>query len=135
MQQYLLIIYIEPALLQALPSEEFNRLMRDCLAHADQLQAEGTLLIAQKLQPVDTAQTLRVRDGQSRVLDGPFAETRELLAGFNLIRARDRDDAMRIARQFPWARFGSIEVRPLEDMDAERERCGAPAAAMAAAAP
>ena len=97
------------------------------------LQAEGTLLAAQKLQPVDTAQTLRVRDGHSRVLDGPFAETRELLAGFNLIVARDRDEAMRIARDFPWARFGSIEVRPLEDMDAERERCGAPAAAMAAA--
>jgi len=135
MQQYLLLIYIEPALLQALPTEEFNALMRDCLAHADQLQAEGTLLAAQKLQPVDTAQTLRVRDGHSRVLDGPFAETRELLAGFNLIRARDRDEAMRIARDFPWARFGSIEVRPLEDMDAERERCGAPAAAMAAAAP
>ena len=85
MQQYLLLIYIEPALLQALPTEEFNALMRDCLAHADQLQAEGTLLAAQKLQPVDTAQTLRVRDGHSRVLDGPFAETRELLAGFNLI--------------------------------------------------
>src|SRR3984893_13896635 len=135
MQQYLLLIYIEPALLQALPIEEFNALMRDCLAHADKLQAEGTLLAAQKLQPVDTAQTLRVRDGNSRVLDGPFAETRELLAGFNLIVARDRDEAMRIARDFPWARFGSIEVRPLEDMDAERERCGAPAAAMAAAVP
>ena len=111
MQQYLLLIYIEPALPQALPTEEFNALMRDCLAHADKLQAEGTLLAAQKLQPVDTAQTLRVRDGHSRVLDGPFAETRELLAGFNLIVARDRDDAMRIARDFPWARFGSIEVR------------------------
>ena len=135
MQQYLLLIYIEPALLQALPIEEFNALMRDCLAHADKLQAEGTLLAAQKLQPVDTAQTLRVRDGNSRVLDGPFAETRELLAGFNLSVARDRDEAMRIARDFPWARFGSIEVRPLEDMDAERERCGAPAAAMAAAVP
>ncbi|ECH9271849.1 YciI family protein, partial [Salmonella enterica subsp. enterica] len=82
MQQYLLLIYIEPALLQALPIEEFNALMRDCLAHADKLQAEGTLLAAQKLQPVDTAQTLRVRDGHSRVLDGPFAETRELLVGF-----------------------------------------------------
>lgn len=51
MQQYLLLIYIEPALLQALPTEEFNALMRDCLAHADKLQAEGTLLAAQKLQP------------------------------------------------------------------------------------
>ncbi|WMJ67660.1 YciI family protein [Stenotrophomonas sp. 24(2023)] len=132
MQQYLLLIYIEPALLQALPSEEFDALMRKCLQHADQLQAEGTLLAAQKLQPVERAQTLRVRDGTPRIIDGPFAETRELLAGFNLIVARDRDHAMRIAQAFPWARFGSIEVRPLEDMDAERERVGAPAATAAA---
>ena len=135
MQQYLLLIYIDPSLLRTLPIDDFNTLMRDCLAHADKLQAEGTLLAAQKLQPIESAQTLRVRDGHSRVLDGPFAETRELLAGFNLIVARDRDEAMRIAQGFPWARFGSIEVRPLEDMDAERERCGAPAAAMAAAVP
>jgi len=135
MQQYLLLIYIDPSLLRTLPIDDFNTLMRDCLAHADKLQAEGTLLAAQKLQPIESAQTLRVRDGHSRVLDGPFAETRELLAGFNLIVARDRDEAMRIAQGFPWARFGSIEVRPLEDMDAERERCGAPAAATAAAVP
>jgi hypothetical protein len=83
------------------------------------------LLAAQKLQPIESAQTLRVRDGHSRVLDGPFAETRELLAGFNLINARDHDEALRIAAHFPWSRFGSIEVRPLADMDAERERVGA----------
>ena len=76
-----------------------------------------------------------LRNGSTQVLDGPFSETKEMLAGFNLIVARDRDEAMRIARDFPGARFGSIEVRPLEDMDAERERCGAPAAAMAAAVP
>ncbi|GAB3047634.1 YciI family protein [Stenotrophomonas tumulicola] len=125
MQQFLLLIYIEPTLLQALPSEEFDALMRDCLQHADALQAQGILLASQKLQPVDQARTLRVRGGQERVIDGPFAETRELLAGFNLIQADDREHALRIAREFPWARFGSIEVRPLEDMDAERERVGA----------
>ena len=95
MQQYLLLIYIDPSLLRTLPIDDFNTLMRDCLAHADKLQAEGTLLAAQKLQPIESAQTLRVRDDHSRVLDGPFAETRELLAGFNLIVARDRDEAMR----------------------------------------
>lgn len=125
MQQFLLLIYIEPTLLQALPSDEFDALMRACLQHADALQAQGVLLASQKLQPVDQARTLRVRSGQERIIDGPFAETRELLAGFNLIQAHDRDDALAIAREFPWARFGSIEVRPLEDMDAERERVGA----------
>ena len=66
-----------------------------------------------------------MRDGVSRVTDGPFAETREFLAGFNLIEAESMDAAMAIARQFPWARFGSIEVRPVRDMRAVRERVGA----------
>ncbi|WP_422508681.1 YciI family protein [Stenotrophomonas sp. GZD-301] len=123
--QFLLLIYIDESLLQALPGEDYDRLMHDCLQHADALQAEGTLVLAQKLEPVASAQTVRVRQGQSRITDGPFAETRELLAGFNLINAPDRDAAMRIAQQFPWSRFGSIEVRPLADMDAERERVGA----------
>ena len=123
--QFLLLIYIDEALLQALPAEEYDQLMRGCLRHADQLQAEGTLVLAQQLQPVQRAQTLRVRQGQPRITDGPFAETHELLAGFNLINAPDHAEAMRIAQQFPWARFGSIEVRPLADMDAERARVGA----------
>lgn len=125
MHPFLLLIYIDPALMRALPSAEFDALMRDCLRHADALQAEGTLLHAQRLQPVQTAQTLRVRDGSHRITDGPFAETRELLAGFNLIQADDRDAAMRIAQGFPWARLGSIEVRPLDDLQAERVRLGA----------
>jgi hypothetical protein len=123
--QFLLLIYIDDGLLQALPSEDYDRLMHDCLRHADALQADGTLVLAQKLEPVHSARTLRTRQGKERITDGPFAETHELLAGFNLINARDHDDALRIARQFPWSRFGSIEVRPLADMDAERERVGA----------
>ncbi|MNU90608.1 YCII-related domain protein [compost metagenome] len=82
-------------------------------------------MLAQQLQPVADARTLRTRQGQARITDGPFAETHELLAGFNLIHARDHDEALGIARQFPWSRFGSIEVRPLADMDAERRRVGA----------
>jgi len=62
------------------------------------------------------------------VLDGPFAETKELLAGFNLIEADSLEEAVRIAHEFPWVRFGCIEVRPLHDMDAERIRVGAPVA-------
>jgi hypothetical protein len=123
--QFLLLIYVDDALLGALPDAEYDVLMRDCIRHADELQAKGTLVLAQKLQPVARARTLRERGGKERVTDGPFAETRELLAGFNLITARDLDEALRIAREFPWYRYGSIEVRPVDDMDAERERVGA----------
>lgn len=123
--QFLLLVYIDEALLEALPAPEYDALMRDCLRRADQLQAEGTLVLAQKLEPVASARTLRERKGEERITDGPFAETRELLAGFNLINARDHDEAMRIARGFPWSRYGSMEVRPVSDMGEERRRVGA----------
>ncbi len=123
--KFLLLIHIEPALLQALPATEYDALMRGCIQRADALQAKGTLLLSQRLQPATTAQTLRTRQGSARVTDGPFAETREILAGFNLIEAADAEEAMRIAQQFPWSAYGSIEVRPLDDMEAERVRVGA----------
>ena len=85
----------------------------------------GVMLAGEGLKP--SAQGVRVAfDGPARtVVDGPFAETREFLAGFNLIEADSMDAAMEIARQFPWARFGSIEVRPVRDMQAVRARVGA----------
>ncbi len=125
--QFLLLIHIDPQLIQALPAEEYDTEMRGCLAHADELQAQGVLVMSQQLQPVQQARTLRVREAQERITDGPFAETREFLAGFNLINARDADEAMRIAREFPWSRYGSIEVRPVADMEAERVRVSAAA--------
>ncbi|PZU27630.1 MAG: hypothetical protein DI584_08345 [Stenotrophomonas sp.] len=123
--KFMLLIYIDPQLLQSVPADDYDALMRGCLQHADALQAQGTLLMSQRLQPPSGAQTLRSRQGQSRIIDGPFAETREILAGFNLIEAADADEAMRIARQFPWAAYGSIEVRAVDDLDAERLRVGA----------
>lgn len=120
--KFMLLIYIDPQLLQTLPSDDYDALMRGCLQHADALQAQGTLLMSQRLQPPGSAQTLRSRQGQSRIIDGPFAETREILAGFNLIEAADADKAMRIASRFPWAAYGSIEVRAVDDLDAERSR-------------
>lgn len=123
--QYLTLIHIDPGLLAELPDAEYNRLMRGCFEKADALQRDGCLHGSQQLENPDSARTLRVRDGISRVTDGPFAETREFLAGFNLIEADSMDAAMAIAREFPWARFGSIEVRPIRDMQAVRERVGA----------
>lgn len=123
--QYLLLVYIDPERMSTLPDAEFDRLMHGCITHADALRNEGCLLDAQQLEPPATARTVRARDGETRVLDGPFAETKEVLAGFNLIEAASLEDAVRIAHEFPWTAFGSIEVRPVRDFAAVRQRVGA----------
>ncbi len=123
--QYLLLIYTDPELMATLPSAEYDRLMHGCIAHADELREGGCLLDSQQLEAPEQARTVRVREGAARVTDGPFAETKELLAGFNLIEADSLEDAVRIAHEFPWTRFGSIEVRPVRDFDAVRRRVGA----------
>lgn len=128
--QFMLLIHIDPALLRALPQEEYDRLMRGCFEHADQMKRDGVLLASQQLEDPDAARSVRVRAGKRTVVDGPFAETKELLAGFNLIQARDLEEAVRIADEFPWATVGCIEVRPVRDMNAVRARVGAAAGAL-----
>jgi hypothetical protein len=123
--QYLLLVYTDDALMAQLPQAEFDRLMHGCIRHADALRDSGCLLAAQQLEPAATARTVRVREGQARVTDGPFAETKEMLAGFNLIEADSLDEAVRIAHEWPWIRYGSIEVRPVRDFEAVRRRVGA----------
>lgn len=123
--QYLLLVYTDPELMAALPQAEFDAHMRDCLRHADELQARGCLLGFQQLEPVATARSVRERGGQVRVVDGPFAETKEMLAGFNLVEAESMDEAVRLAQEFPWMRYGCIEVRPVRDVGAVRVRVGA----------
>ena len=123
--QYLLLVYTDPALLDALPAEGFNEEMRGCLQHADQLQDQGTLLASRQLEPPAKARSVRVREGRTSILDGPFAETKEVLAGFNLIEAASMEEAVRIAQELPWTRYGCIEVRPVADMQAMRRRVGA----------
>jgi hypothetical protein len=123
--QYLLLVYIDPPLLGAAPPGEFDTEMRQCLQHADELQQQGTLLGFQQLENPDTAKSVRVRAGRTRVTDGPFAETKEVLAGFNLIEADTLEDAVRIAQEFPWIKYGCIEVRPVRDVGAVRRRVGA----------
>jgi hypothetical protein len=120
--QYLLLVYIDPALADRLPAEEFDAHMRTCLHHADDLRAEGRLLAAQQLEPPAQAKSVRVRAGRASVTDGPFAETKELLAGFNLVEAASMDEAVRMAHEWPWAQYGCIEMRPVRDMDAVRAR-------------
>jgi hypothetical protein len=123
--RFLVMIYSDDALLGGLAEGEADEMMRGCLHGADAMRERGTLLDSQQLEPPASARTLRVREGKAHVVDGPFAETREYLAGFNLIEAADMDEAIAIAMKFPWARTGSIEVRPVRDMDAVRRRVGA----------
>jgi hypothetical protein len=123
--QYLLLVYTDPGLMERLPAAEFDAHMRDCLTHADALKAQGKLLGFQQLEPPQTARAVRVRAGRTTVTDGPFAETKELLAGFNLIEAESIEEAVRMAQEFPWTRYGCIEVRPVRDVAAVRARVGA----------
>jgi hypothetical protein len=125
MMKFMLLVYNDPKLLDTLPAPQFDATMRGCLEHADELRQEGYLLESQQLEDVATAKTVRVRNGRQTIVDGPFAETKEVLGGFNIIEAADMDEAVRIAAEFPWTNTGSIEVRPVRDIGAVRERVSA----------
>jgi hypothetical protein len=122
--KFMVLIYNDKELLDALPQPTFDEKMRGCLAHADDLRNEGSLLDSQMLEGASTAKTLRSRKNKLTVTDGPFTETKEFLAGFNLIEAENMDEAVRMASEFPWATIGSIEVRPVRDIGAVRKRVG-----------
>ncbi|WP_049623017.1 YciI family protein [Frateuria defendens] len=123
--KFLLMVYVDDALLNALPAGEYDARMRHCIASADALRGEGCLLDAQQLEAPATAKAVRIRGERTMVVDGPFAETKEYLAGFNLVEAPDMDEALRLAAALPWAQTGCIEVRPVRDFEAVRRRVGA----------
>jgi hypothetical protein len=123
--KFMVLIYNDSELLDALPKADFDTTMRGCLQHADDLRSDGSLLDSQMLERATTAKTLRSRKNRLTITDGPFTETKEFLAGFNLIEAENMDEAVRIASEFPWASIGSIEVRPVRDIGAVRKRVGA----------
>ena len=122
--KYIVLIYADPKLLAELPPAEFNATMRDCLTHADEMQRDGKLLQTEMLEDTRTARSIRVRNGKKAILDGPFAETKEVLGGFNIIEARDMEEAVRIAEQFPWSQLGSVEVRPIREVASVRQAVG-----------
>ena len=108
--KYLCLVYLEGQKLRAVPD-------RECMACGNGFRDSGLLVAAEALQPVETATTVRVRNGKLSITDGPFAETKEQLAGFYLIEARDLNDAIQAAAKIPPAREGSIEVRPVRELD------------------
>ncbi len=123
--KFVVLIYNDSSMLEAMPRQEFDATMRECLAHADELRRKGRLLDSQMLESPASARSVRVRNGRRRVLDGPFAETKEILGGFNLIEAASMEEALEIAMQFPWAETGCVEVRPVRDIADVRQQVGA----------
>lgn len=107
--KYLCLVYLERDKWNAVPD-------RECFASGNGLRESGHLVAAEPLFPVETATTVRVRNGLVSMADGPFAETKEQLAGFYLVDARDLNEAIQIASKIPPAREGSIEVRPVREL-------------------
>jgi len=108
--KYLCLVYLESEKMRTVPDTE-------CMACGDGLRDRGVLVAAEALQPVETATTVRVRGGRATITDGPFAETKEQLAGFYLVDARNLDEALEIAVKIPPAREGSVEVRPVRQLE------------------
>jgi hypothetical protein len=90
--------------------------LEDSVQLTHQLDADTKYLSASPLHPASTAAIVRVRDGKSFVTDGPFVETREQIAGYFLIDAKDLDEAIGIAARVPGARIGTVEVRPVREI-------------------
>lgn len=112
--KYLCLVYSEEEKLHSLPESPADS---ECRTYAETLLQNGHLLAGEALESVQTATTVRVRNGKLYVTDGPFAETKEQLAGFYLVEARDLNEAIQVAAKIPPARVGSIEVRPIRALN------------------
>jgi hypothetical protein len=117
--QFVCLIYFDPkSVFNQTP--EANAVLAQVGPHNDELRANGQFVASQALVLPDEAVTVRVRDGKMSATDGPFMETKEMLGGFIQIEARDIDEAVRIAGGIPFAKLGSIEVRPVVDFSKPR---------------
>lgn len=119
---YLCLVYYDEKITESMAVQDFRALNDECIAHRESLQASGRFVAGEALEPTPTATTVRVRDGKVLTTDGPFAETKEQLAGFYYVQAKDLNEAIQIASRVPPARFGSIEVRPIRKLIRSNER-------------
>jgi hypothetical protein len=111
--EYLLMVYRDEKAMFEMTESDAKALTNEYMELAQALVKSGNHRAGDALQPTRTATTVRVRDGKTLTTDGPFAETREQLAGYFLVEAKDLDEAIKIAARIPNARDGSIEVRPI----------------------
>jgi len=118
--KYLCLIYDEEKKMMSMPKSEADAFMGEYFAFTEGIKKSGHYVGGEALQPVQTATTVRVRNGKVSTTDGPFAETKEQLGGFYLINARDLNDAIQVASKIPSARLGTVEVRPVVDFDQQQ---------------
>ncbi len=115
--QYLCLIYEDEKAWQKMPPTESEKILGEYHAYTESIGKSGHLVGGNALQPTQTATTVRVRQGKVGTTDGPFAETKEQLGGYYLLKARDLNEAIQLAARIPGARFGSIEVRPVMEFN------------------
>jgi hypothetical protein len=111
--QYMLLIYVDPASYAGTTEEQIQAEMAQYFALGPEMRERGIYVAGDGLQGVETATTVRVRDGKRLLTDGPFAETKEHLGGFYIVDAKDLDEAIEFAAKIPDVVRGSIEVRPI----------------------
>ena len=115
--KYMFLLYGEAGAGPAPGTPEFGQMLQEYGTATTAMREAGVLLDSGPLQPVSAATTVRVRDGDTEFTDGPFAEIKEMLGGYYVIDCPDLDDALRWAATIPAAKHGSVEVRPLMQMD------------------
>lgn len=114
--RYMLLIYASEADYSQLTSEEQATVMQGHGTFAQEAMQLGILLGGAPLQPTSTARTVRVRNGKTLIIDGPFAETKEQLAGTYILECKNMDEAIELASRIPDAYYGSVEIRPVLEM-------------------
>ena len=114
--RYMLLIYTKETDWTSLDDQGKGQMYQEYMAFTDQIRKSGHYVAGDGLEPTRTATTIQVREGKTVSTDGPFAETREQLGGYYVVKARDLDEAMTLAARIPGAKMGSIEIRPVMEM-------------------
>jgi hypothetical protein len=117
--KYLCLIYSDENKVAAMPESERKTMMGEYMAFIESIRTSGHYIAGERLQRTPTAVTVRSRNGKISTTDGPFAETKEQLGGFFMIEARDFNDALQVASRIPGTRVGSIEVRPIWELNGQ----------------
>ncbi|MCL1038920.1 YciI family protein [Shewanella submarina] len=113
--KFVALIYAAPEAEPVYGTPEFDSLLEEYMQLSEEYTACGAFVAGEGLQGNDTATSIRVRNGQTELVDGPFAETKEQLGGFYLLECKDLDEALRLAAKIPSARYGTVEVRPVAE--------------------
>ena len=115
--KYLCLIYDDEKKIETMSKADADAFMGEYFAFTNDIKTSGHYLGGEALQPIQTATTVRLRNGKLSTTDGPFAETKEQLGGYYLIEARDLNDALQVAQKIPSAKTGSVEVRPIQEFN------------------